>query len=417
MSEKILKALMQLFAIVVEVEGISKNSRSIVQSFLKEQLNQDLVEEYLTLFDQFVEKQTSKSGKRKISGSSVKVLRICEEINDELAQPQKLVVLIRLLEFIYGDGKDAHDQELEFVHTVSQVFNIPENEFADCKIFVKADVNTKLDEEKVLIINSYENTDFTKSKHIFADGMADGEARILDVTSVKMFLLKYVGAQELYLNGQVLTPGRTNILNQGSSLRSTKVQPIYYSAILSEFMADSSAEKIIFEVKDIEYVFKGGNIGMHPLNFAEESGKLFGIMGASGAGKSTMLNLLNGNYVPTKGSVTINGISIHDENQADKIEGVIGFVSQDDLLIEELTVFQNLYYNAKLCFDKLADNDIVTLVENTLHNLGLFETRDLRVGSPLDKTISGGQRKRLNIALELIREPAVLFVDELIKRF
>ena len=284
MSENILKALMQLFAIVVGVEGISKNSRSIVESFLKQQLNQELVEEYLQLFDEFVEKQKSKSGRKRTSVSSVKVLKICSEINEELAQPQKLVVLIRLLEFIYSEGKEAQEQELEFVHTVSEIFNIPQNEYDDCKLFVKADGKTKLDEDNVLIISHEEKPDFKKSKHLYSEGMDDGEVRILDVKSVKMFLLKYLGTQELYLNGQVLSPGRTNILNQGSSLRSTKVQPIYYSDILSTFMADSTAEKIVFEVHDIKYVFKGGNIGMHPLSFSEESGKLFGIMGASGAG-------------------------------------------------------------------------------------------------------------------------------------
>ncbi len=412
MSENILKALMQLFAIVAEVEGISKNSRNIVESFLKEQLNQELVEEYLALFDEFVEKQKGKSGKKKTSVSSVRVIRIGSEINEELEQKQKVVVLVRLLEFIYGDGTDASEQEWEFVKTVHELFNIPDDEFEACAELVKTPLGEKLDADKVLIINSAENPEFKKSKHIHADGMGDSEVRILDVKSVKLFLMKYVGTQELYLNGQVLTPERTNVLNQGSSLRSQKVNPIYYSDILSTFMSDSAAEKIVFEVKDLNYVFKGGNIGMHPFSFTEESGKLFGIMGASGAGKSTMLNLLNGNYVPTQGTVSINGVNIHDPSQADRIEGVIGFVSQDDLLIEELSVFQNLYYNAKLCFDKLSDEEIVKLVEDTLHNLGLFETRDLRVGSPLDKTISGGQRKRLNIALELIREPAVLFVDE-----
>ncbi|MEQ9062755.1 MAG: ATP-binding cassette domain-containing protein [Vicingaceae bacterium] len=416
MSENILKALMQLFAIVVEVEGISKNSRLIVESFLKQQLNQELVEEYLSLFDEFIAKQNSKADgtqrRKKISGSSVKVLKICTEINEELAQRQKVVVLIRLLEFIFSDGKKAAEQELEFVHTVSEIFNIPEEEFQDAKAFVEAGAKDKIDLESVLIIDHKEKSDLKNGKHIYSEGMDDGEMRVLMVRSVNMLLLKYLGRQELYLNGQVLTPGRTSILNQGSSLRSTKVQPIYYSDILSSFLADSSAEKIVFEVKNLEYVFKGGNIGMHTLNFTEESGKLFGVMGASGAGKSTLLNLLNGNYTPTKGSVTINGISIHDQSQKERIEGVIGFVSQDDLLIEELTVFQNLYYNAKLCFDKLSDKEIEKLVEDTLHSLGLFETRDLKVGSPLDKTISGGQRKRLNIALELIREPAVLFVDE-----
>ena len=416
MSEKILKALMQLFAIVAEVEGLSQNNRSIVESFLKQQLNQDLVKEYLSLFDEFIERQNKKADgterRKKISGSSVKVLKICTEINEELEQKQKIVVLIRLLEFIYPDSSEASSQELEFVKTVSEIFNIPDKEFDACRSFIQTPGNEVLDEKSVLIIDHRDDRKFEHSNHLYSEGMDDGELRFLMVKSVKMLLMRYLGSQELYLNGQVLTPEKTSVLNQGSSVRSTKVQPIYYSDILSKFLADSSEERIVFSVDSIEYVFKGGNIGMHPLDFSEESGKLFGVMGASGSGKSTLMNLLNGNYKPTVGKVTINGVDIHDESQKERIEGVIGFVSQDDLLIEELSVFQNLYYNAKLCFDKMPDAEMVALVEKTLHDLGLFETRDLKVGSPLEKTISGGQRKRLNIALELIREPAVLFVDE-----
>ncbi|HRG78230.1 MAG TPA: ABC transporter permease, partial [Cyclobacteriaceae bacterium] len=85
---------------------------------------------------------------------------------------------------------------------------------------------------------------------------------------------------------------------------------------------------------------------------------------------------------------------------------------QDDLLIEDLTVYQNLYFAAKLCFSHLNEKEIDDLVLKTLSDLGLTETKELTVGSPLRKTISGGQRKRLNIGLELLREPAVLFVDE-----
>ena len=113
---------------------------------------------------------------------------------------------------------------------------------------------------------------------------------------------------------------------------------------------------------------------------------------------------------PYDGEVLINGISIHKEKE--KIKGLIGYVSQDDLLIEELTVFENLYYNAKLCFDNLTDEEIIIRVDSVLKNLGLYEIRNIQVGSPLNKKISGGQRKRLNISLELIREPAIMFLDE-----
>ncbi len=133
-------------------------------------------------------------------------------------------------------------------------------------------------------------------------------------------------------------------------------------------------------------------------------------MGASGAGKSTLLHVLNGSEKPSQGQVLINGVDIHNNPQA--IEGVIGFVPQDDLLIEDLTVYENMYYAAKLCFSNKSEEEINTLVMKVLEDLGLEETKDLKVGSPLRKTISGGQRKRLNIGLELLREPAVLFCDE-----
>ena len=78
----------------------------------------------------------------------------------------------------------------------------------------------------------------------------------------------------------------------------------------------------------------------------------------------------------------------------------------------DLTVRQNLGYSARLCLDNLAPDELGARVEATLAELQQLDIADLKVGSPLEKTISGGQRKRLNIALELIREPAVLFADE-----
>ena len=131
---------MQLFSSVSDAEDISDNSRKIVASFLKQQLNQKLVDEYLKLYDEFIEAKTrkSKDGKKKkrTSVNSVKVLLICTQINEELAQKQKIIVLIRLLEFIFAD-QVASEQEMEFVTTVSETFNIPKEEFDLCLDFIK----------------------------------------------------------------------------------------------------------------------------------------------------------------------------------------------------------------------------------------------------------------------------------------
>ncbi len=413
MSERILKALMQMFAIIAKVDGLNDNGRMIVQSFLKQQLNQELVDQYLAIFDEFLDAHHQVTKKKdgtakRTSLNSVKVLKICTQINSELTQVQKVVVLLRLLEFI-NSNTEITEQEYEFVNTVAETFNIPDEEFRRAMSFIQAKDHDVPDSPKILVIDTLLKNSYKETKHIFSEGI-DSQARILWVPSVNIYALLYYGKSDLYLNGQILTQGKVFILTPGSSIRSSKVKPIYYSDILSAFMSDTNKAKVSFVVKDLEYKFKGGKLGLRDINFSEESGKLIGIMGGSGAGKSTLLNVLNSNEIPSKGSVKINGINIHTEKN--KIEGVIGMVSQDDLLIEELTVFQNLFYNAKLCFGNKSDEVVSEMVVDVLTNIGLIETRDLKVGSPLEKTISGGQRKRLNIALELIREPSVMFVDE-----
>ena len=110
----------------------------------------------------------------------------------------------------------------------------------------------------------------------------------------------------------------------------------------------------------------------------------------------------------SQGTITINGHDISEPATKD----LIGFVPQDDLLIEELTVYQNLWFTARLCFEGMSEKDLDYRVMKTLKDLGLDAIKHLKVGSAINKYISGGQRKRLNIALELIREPSVLFLDE-----
>lgn len=413
MSERILRALMQMFAIIAKVDGVTNTGRAIVESFLKQQLNQEQVERYLAIFDEFIEAQQSGSKRKdgtekRTSLNSVKVLKICTQINQELEQPQKIIVLIRLLEFIHSSN-EISDQEYEFVITVADTFNIPNEEFNHIKAFIEDREEKIPNTSDILVINNKENGYGNLCKHIYCETL-NHDVRVIQINSVGMYALRIYGNTELQLNGQGISKERVHILTPGSSLRSSKVKPIYYSDIIGHFLADSSKARISFEAKNIEYKFKGGKLGLRNINIREESGKLIGIMGGSGAGKSTLLNVLNGVEVPSAGEVLINGKNIHKDKKA--VEGVIGHVTQDDLLIEELTVYQNLFYNAKLCFGNLSDEEIAKKCTTLLADLGLSETKDLKVGSPLEKTISGGQRKRLNIGLELIREPSVLYVDE-----
>lgn len=414
MSEKILKALMQLFAIIARPDSSKDERISVVESFLKRQLNHEIVQEYLKVFDEYYtmhqEKQKESTKRiRRISSSSVRVLKICTAINEELAQPQKIIVLIQLLEFVRSDSAEITEQELEFITTVAETFNIPEDEFNQMRDFVLFSFEEVPHSEEIMLIDGNKDFRDEETKHIYVDHL-QGQIRVLHVPSTRLYFIRYIGESEMTMNSQLVQQDKVYALTSGSSIKSQQIKPIYYGDIVSRFQLDKIEDRINFEVKDLVYKFKSGKTGLHALSFTEESGRLIGIMGASGAGKSTLLNVLNGSAPPTDGSVMINGVDIFREKE--KIEGVIGHVSQDDLLIEELSVYQNLYYNAKLCFDNYNEEQIVEAVSKTLEDLGLYEIRNIQVGSPLNKKISGGQRKRLNIALELIREPSVLFLDE-----
>ena len=415
MSERILKALMHLFALIARPESNAEERKQVVGQFLKQQLNAKLVNDYLKVFDYYYqiyqEKQSKKKKRAKsIAVSSVKILKICTEINNDLTLKQKIVVVYNLFEFIKSDFEEVTEQELEFVETVSDTFHIPMDEYKRLLGFVLYPFDRVPNSTRILIVDNNKEFEHPKAKHLFNEGLT-GQIRFFHLHLTNLYLYRYIGDTELSANGQIIHKDKVYIFNFGGSIRGPIIKTIYYSDIVTVFNQDQITSKIVYEVKDLEYRFKSGKIGVHPMSFTETSGRLVGIMGASGAGKSTLLNVLNGANRPHAGEVLINEMSIFSEEEK-KLEGLIGFVSQDDLLIEELSVFQNLYFNARLCFDNYTRFQLIRTVLKALRTLGLYEIRDMKVGSPLNKKISGGQRKRLNIALELIREPAILFLDE-----
>ena len=416
MSEKILETLMQLFAIIANPQANDVDRRGVVEAFLKRQLDQEQVNKYLATYDKAFEEARQKLEKRgaerREGAIAVRIRKLCKDINEQgmLDQEQRIVVVLQALEFCKSGDQGVSQLELGFISALADGLNITEEEYGIAEKFVLNSLDKAPDHQNVLVINGIKGPGLSEAKHIYREQMK-GQIWFLFVPSVQLYFTRYKGTGELSMSSQLLQEDKIYPFGQGASIKGNVIKPIYYLDVTDQFMMEVFREsRVVYEVNNIEYRFKSGKVGIHHMSFREESGRMVGIMGASGAGKSTLLSVLNGINSPFDGEVLINGVNIH--NDKEKVKGLIGYVSQDDLLIEELTVFENLYYNAKLCFDNLTDEEIVTRVDATLKSLGLLEIRDMKVGSPLNKKISGGQRKRLNISLELIREPAIMFLDE-----
>jgi ABC transport system ATP-binding/permease protein len=425
MRESVLLALIHIFAIVSTVNpvGITSRGRKILRSYLRRYLNRELEEEYYALFEnnlEFYSNELKSVDRAELADEdsliSFQITNICRQIKKGLFLDERMLVFLQLMEFAYEDGMIS-EQEKTIIDIVAKTFNISKKEYDNASAFMIGRSFDEISPECVLIIES-DNPElsgaetfmnYEKWRHIRIKGFK-GQLVVLHIESTGTLLLTYDGPLALYFKGRDIIACRPYLLERGVNIKGVGIEPIYYSKIYKKFVSRNFPEKVVFEGHDIEYFFKNSDNGIQKMNFRVESGNMIGIMGGSGVGKTTMLNLLHGKIKPTTGTIFINGFDIHTD--AEEIKGMIGYVPQDDMLIEELTVYQNLYFNARLCFGDYTEEQLNNTVNKVLADLDLYDIKDMQVGDIMNKKVSGGQRKRLNIGLELMREPVVLFIDE-----
>jgi len=415
MSEELLKAIIQFFAIVAK-ERITDEERTIIKEFLSLHLNQDGVRYYLSLFDEFCKVNKPAASQlanvdeatQEFVDDWAQIIQIARKVNQALTMQQKAVLVIKIIELVFV-GDELSERQSNLIFYIGEALKIPGKDFRAMRAFVLGHDAEELLSKNILIIDESPESHEHQGPHLMAKNIS-GMIAILRLTDIETYFIKYLGITPLYLNSLPLKSRRVDVFPTGSTIRGSKIESIYYSDVVGKFLTEENNSKISFVADHVFYHFKSGRAGLQNVSIAETGGKLIGVMGGSGSGKSTLLNVLNGSEKPSSGRVLVNGIDIYQYPQ--KIEGVIGFIPQDDLLMEDLTVYENLYYSARLCFRHYTHKEIIKTVDSVLSSLGLSEIKDLKVGSPLQKTISGGQRKRLNIGLELLREPTILFVDE-----
>eukprot|EP01035_Chromulina_nebulosa_P017689 gene17689-23279_t len=181
----------------------------------------------------------------------------------------------------------------------------------------------------------------------------------------------------------------------------------------SPFSSSKSPQDIKW--KDINFTVKGKTI-LKDCWGEVPAGKTMAIMGASGAGKSSLLNVLAGRSAPSKangieitGRVNVQGKDINPV----QFRKNIAYVMQEDAIQATSTPREALEFSAKLRLpDSTSDEVIKNLVDHLLEDLGLTVCADVLVGGALIKGISGGQRKRTSVGIELITNPSLLFLDE-----
>ncbi|MBV8140880.1 MAG: ATP-binding cassette domain-containing protein [Verrucomicrobia bacterium] len=164
------------------------------------------------------------------------------------------------------------------------------------------------------------------------------------------------------------------------------------------------------EVRDLSLRFKTGDVALDGISFAVNRGEMVCVMGASGSGKSTLLKAICGQSPPTNGAILLNGQSLY--SSLESLRGYVAYIPQDDAFDEHLTILENLDYAAAIRSPHLSTKDRQRRIDSKLIELGLSERRDSVVGTSVKKYLSGGERKRLNIGLDMISSADVYLFDE-----
>ena len=188
---------------------------------------------------------------------------------------------------------------------------------------------------------------------------------------------------------------------------------------IGQFLRCNFSERIIeeerniirsLEASEVTHRFSNNEVGLEGISFTINRGELVCVMGASGSGKSTLMKVLAGQLQPSGGNVFLNGQTLYPH--LDDLKRYLSYIPQEDAFDEHLTIGENLNFAAAIRSPHLSRRDRHRRLDGKLMELGLGERRDAVVGSAVKKTLSGGERKRLNIGLDMIGMADVYLFDE-----
>ena len=215
MSEQLLRAIIELLAIVAIEDDITEDERKTVENFLRQNLNNEETKKYLSQFDQF-----ANSIEKKILSESFdskeEIKKLTSRINQELTVQQKVIVLLNLVEIIIADGQIS-DREKELLYYIGESFKFSSKVIDHLKAFVVNEERLKLNSQNILIVDSQDDTEGLALKHIRREHL-DGFIAFFRLPKLEVYFLKYLGSTSLTLNGIPLKRNRLAVFSVGRAV-------------------------------------------------------------------------------------------------------------------------------------------------------------------------------------------------------
>jgi ABC transport system ATP-binding/permease protein len=424
MNDIILTALMQLSALVAQINKthFHKNAHILVKSYLEKSFGskdtRNHLKQYFEYFKQYETEIESLVTRNNNESNTQIIHKLCESLNKELTLNDRYILMLSFLELIYIDKVITHEEQ-EFIGILANNFKIGHGDFLNaCDFIFNAEpirVHTKnylvICDTDVFISDELEGSWITRNKpiretyHTIHQKGLKGKIYVLKFIETDLLALKYSGDTPVNLTNQKIEDGKYYTLSPFEQLYINN-KPLSIHEINYTFQNEST----------IQLVFRGNNITLQTpqrngksgkeFSFCEESGNIVAVLG-NNSDTSKLINILSGRIDKQKPDICLNGYNIYNDYY--KIQKLIGFVPNHAIYNEHISVYQNLYYNCKLAFPQFAEPKIISLVNEVLETTKLDEIQNAipaKYGS-----FDAFFRFLTNLAIELVRDPWLLFVD------
>lgn len=377
-----LDSLTKLFALAAnrQIEENDDKFYLVFKKFLHAEIEDKFISDYTDIFGKYLKDFSSETSKKKVSLNSVKLIRICEEIKRNIPFTERLIVIYFLIVLIEETGCNKLSEE--FTALISNLFSIPDKFYCELKSF----------------INSKDNIELA--------GIYCNDVRIAEIL-ISEFDILFIKSlkQDLKVNERQFIKGSTTYFLNDSVLIYRDSKRYFYPELNSLSKQQQPEKNFSIKVRELE-LKKKNKILLHKTSIDLCSGEMIAVLGKSGSGKTSFLRSVSGIEKEALGEVYLN------RNQSDNNNIVKSFVPQNDNFIPLFSVEEHLRHRCS--FLQFSKDLSKTKIDNVLSKTGLIEERN-KIVCRSDKTnyqLSGGQQKRLGIAMELLNEPDVLFLDE-----
>ncbi len=347
---------------------------------------------------------------------------LCAEINSTLREEEKILMLLHVQDCLISLSSD--DLFSDFLTRVYAMLGVDPGLMNKFRVFIENNEPSMFSGSDYLVLSPRSEMigeelegswieknapRMTQDLNLLQVDQNEGYMVVMLVDPIKSFVIRCLDGTGNPFPLRDTESCRFMLLCPGTEVRLEKNTVLSYSQIKKQFLRLHPKGVISLRADRVSFRSSKGFKDVNRFSASEESGQIIGILGKEGVGKTTLLKLLAGQLKPHEGRILINGYELWKNKYL--LKGVIGYVPEEDLLLEELSVFDNLALTARFYYSNLSRKELEKKIDDLLAKLDLTDLKHMQAGPPSGKHIQPGQRRLLNIALELLREPQILLVD------